>query len=77
MVFNPQKQNFYYFYIFCVLYLQRYLKSVNELLGELQGKNVGVFAVCGQPKGEVDLMMSEHNLNFKVERECNVSLFFF
>ena len=50
---------------------------MNELLGELQGKNVGVFAVCGQPKGEVDLMMSEHNLNFKVERECNVFLFCF
>jgi peroxiredoxin len=38
---------------------------VDDLLEELQGQKVGVFAVCGQPKSEVDLMMSEQNLRFK------------
>jgi hypothetical protein len=49
---------------------QKYLKSVDDLLEELQGQKVGVFAVCGQPKSEVDLMMSEQNLRFKVSNHC-------
>ena len=39
---------------------------MDDLLDELQGKKVGVFAVCSQPKSEVDLMVSEQNLRFKV-----------
>ena len=39
---------------------------MNDLWEEFQAKKVGVFAVCGQPKEDVDLMMSEHNLKFKV-----------
>ena len=39
---------------------------MDDLLEGLQGQKVGVFAVCGQPKNEVDLMMSEHSLRFKV-----------
>ena len=50
----------------CFLSPQKYLKSVDDLLGELEGKRVGVFGVCGQPKEEVDLMMTENNLKFKV-----------
>lgn len=50
----------------CDFFVQSYLKSVNDLWEEFEGCKVGVFAVCGQPKGEVDLMMSENNLKFKV-----------
>ena len=39
---------------------------MNDLWEEFVGRKVGVFAVCGQPKEEVDLMMSENNLKFKV-----------
>ena len=46
--------------------MQTYLKSVNDLWKEFQERKVGVFGVCGQPKGEVDLMVSENNLRFKV-----------
>jgi peroxiredoxin len=38
---------------------------VNDLWEEFQERRVGVFGVCGQPKGEVDLMVSENNLRFK------------
>ena len=49
-----------------IIFIQSYLKSVNDLWEEFVGHKVGVFAVCGQPKEEVDLMMSENNLKFKV-----------
>ena len=45
---------------------QKYLQSVEDLRAELEGRNVGVFAVCGQPKEEVELMKSDNNLKFKV-----------
>ena len=51
---------------------QSYLKSVNDLWGEFQEKKVGVYAVCGQQKKDVDEMMSKNKLKFKVsnrERE--------
>ena len=51
----------------CMLFfMQSYLKSVNDLWEEFQEQKVGVFGVCGQPKGEVDLMVTENNLRFKV-----------
>lgn len=49
-----------------LLLIQSYLKSVNDLWEEFVGHKVVVFAVCGQPKEEVDLMMSKNNLKFKV-----------
>ena len=50
---------------------------MNDLWEEFQERRVGVFGVCGQPKGEVDLMVSENNLRFKVSIRKSDPITFF
>ena len=46
--------------------MQGYLKEFNELFEELQGKKVGIFAVCAEPQPLVNKAMEEWGLHFQV-----------
>jgi len=58
----------------CVCVTQAYLKEFNEFLGELQEKEVGVFAVCAESQELANEAAAEWELNFPVslhsERNC-------
>ncbi len=52
------------------LWSQEHLVWFNELVEELLAKKVGVYGVCAQPPSEVDQMVAENNLKFKVKLRC-------
>ena len=54
------------FFVCVCVCVQGYLKEFNELHEELQGKKVGIFAVCAQPQASVDKAMKEWGLKFTV-----------
>ncbi len=47
-------------------YSQEHLVWFNDLVKELLAKKVGVYGVSAQPPSEVDRMVAENNLKFKV-----------
>ncbi len=48
--------------------LQAYLKEFNDLLGELKGKNVGIFGITAQSQADADKAVRDWGLQFQVSQ---------